>query len=171
MAGIAESAELGVGTIYLYFRDKADLYGSVLLEKMKQVMGGMEQALKSSAPTPEALRAAVRSQFGYHDANPHFLEIFLNQQQAQSSPLHARHWEELETLKRRHLGLLTECLSRGQAAGEIRQGDPQLFATVFLGMTLQIIRQRARTGGRHPLADVADTAVDCFLHGASVAQG
>ena len=35
---IARGADLAVGTIYLYFRDKADLYGSVIVEKMNEVV-------------------------------------------------------------------------------------------------------------------------------------
>ena len=36
---IAMRAELATGTIYLYFGDKADLYGNVILEKMNDVVG------------------------------------------------------------------------------------------------------------------------------------
>ena len=46
---IAVRADLATGTIYLYFRDKADLYGSVILEKMNDVVGRLEAALNSQA--------------------------------------------------------------------------------------------------------------------------
>ena len=47
---IAVRADLAAGTIYLYFRDKADLYGSVVLEKMNEVVGRLETALTSRSP-------------------------------------------------------------------------------------------------------------------------
>ena len=40
-------AGIAAGTIYLYFGDKADLYGSVIVEKMSEVVGRLETALSS----------------------------------------------------------------------------------------------------------------------------
>lgn len=167
LAGIARKADLAVGTLYLYFVDKSDLYGHVILEKMNHIASNFEGALCSSESAATCLRAAIHSQFAFHDANRHFFEIFLHQHQVRSSPLHARHWNELEDLKRRILVHIEECVARGQANGELKAGDPRLFAVAFLGVTLQIIRQGIREQSSGPLTDAADFAADCFLHGAS----
>ena len=167
LAAIARRADLAVGTLYLYFADKADLYGHVILEKMNQIAGHFEQALTSADSAPVCLRAAVHSQFAFHDANRHFFEIFLHQHQVHNSPLHARHWEELENLKRRILILIEECVARGQQRGELKPGDTRLYAVAFLGVTLQIIRQWIREQSPGRLSDSADFAADVFLCGAS----
>lgn len=167
LAAIARQADLAVGTLYLYFADKSDLYGHVLLEKMKQIASRFEAALSSSESAASCLRAAVHSQFAFHDANRHFFEIFLHQHQVQNSPLHTRHWTELEGLKRRILVLIEECIARGQQDGELKPGDARLYAVAFLGVTLQIIRQGIRDQSPGRLTDSADFAADCFLHGAS----
>lgn len=166
LAAIARQADLAVGTLYLYFADKSDLYGHVILEKMQQIAAHFETALTSSESAATCLRAAVHSQFAFHDANRHFFEIFLHQHQVQNSPLHPRHWTELEELKRRILGQIEECVVRGQAGGELKPGDARLFAVAFLGVTLQIIRQGIRDQSPGHLTDSADFAADCFLHGA-----
>lgn len=168
LATIAKHADFAVGTLYLYFADKADLYGNVILEKMKQSTARFEEALSSSDSAQACLRAAVHSQFSFHDANRHFFEVFLHQHQVQSSPLHAKHWSELEDLKRRTLGLIESCVIRGQERGEIKPGNSRLFAVAFLGVTLQIIRQAIRENEPGRLADSADFAADCFLRGASL---
>jgi len=167
LSEIARRSEFAVGTIYLYFEDKADLYGSLLLDKMKQMVARFESALAASDPAGDCLRAAVHSQFAFHDANQTFFEIFLHQHQVQSSPLHERHWQEMEELKRRNLSLIEQCIARGQAAGELKPGSPRLYAVAFLGVTLQMIRQWIREKGTGRLADSADFAADCFLHGAA----
>lgn len=168
LAGIARSAGYAVGTLYLYFEDKADLYGSLVLEKMQRMVADLEEALSLKKPAVAALRAGVCSQFAFHDANRTFFEIFLQQHQVQASPLHERHWRDMEKLKRRNLSLIEKCISRGQADGKIRAGDPKLFAVVYLGVTLQIIRQRIRDNGSGRLVELAGFAADCFLHGAAV---
>lgn len=167
LSEIARLAGFAVGTIYLYFEDKADLYGSLVLEKMERMVGELEKALTGEKSAAAALRAGVHSQFAFHEANRTFFEIFLQQHQVQISPLHDRHWRGMEKLKRNNLSVIERCIARGQAQGEIRPVNPRLFAVVYLGVTLQIIRQWIREKGAGRLVDSADFAADCFLHGAA----
>ena len=164
---IAVRADLAAGTIYLYFRDKADLYGSVILEKMNDVVGRLEAALNSQASAKSCLRAAVQALFAYHDSNRQFFELFLHQHQIAASPLNEGHWNEMEELKRRNLASIEDCIVRGQESGDLKSGNPRLYAVAFLGVTLQIIRQWIRERGNGRLEASADFAVDCFLNGAS----
>ena len=73
----------------------------------------------------------------------------------------------MEELKRRNLASIEDCIVRGQESGEIKSGNPRLYAVAFLGVTLQIIRQWIRERGNGRLEASADFAVDCFLNGAS----
>jgi len=163
---VAQIAGFAVGTLYLYFKDKADIYGSLLLEKMKEMVFLLEKALETGPTAPQSLRAAIHSQFAFHDANRTFFEIFLHQHQVQSSPLHTKHWREMESLKRRNLSAIEKCIARGQTNGEFKPGNPKLYAVAYLGITLQMIRQWIREDGKGKLSDSADFAADCFLHGA-----
>lgn len=164
---IARQADIAVGTIYLYFDDKADLYGHLLIEKMQQIVSEFEKALTAEGSARDCLRSGIHAQFAFHDANRPFFEIFLHQHQVQSSPLHKAHWEEMEILKKRNLTLIEDCIARGQSLGELKPGNPRLLAVAYLGITLQMIRQCIRENGATRLVDSADFAADCFLHGAA----
>ena len=83
---IALGADLAAGTIYLYFRDKADLYGSMIVEKMNEVVARLEAALNPDASAKVWLRAAVQALFAYYETNRQFFELFLHQQQMASLP-------------------------------------------------------------------------------------
>ena len=165
LAEIAGLSGFAVGTLYLYFEDKADLYGNLLLEKMKKMVSDFEEALGSGSSAAQCLRLAVHSQFAFHDANQTFFEIFLHQHQVHSSPLHRNHWKEMERLKGMLLTAIEKSIVLGQKAGELRSGSPRLFAVAFLGVTLQMIRQWIREKGSGRLSDSADFAADCFLNG------
>ncbi|GAT35539.1 DNA-binding transcriptional regulator, AcrR family [Terrimicrobium sacchariphilum] len=164
---IARRAEIAVGTIYLYFRDKSDLYGCVLLERMTQMVKAFESALTSSESAAECLRRGIHAQFAFHDANRTFFEIFLHQHQVQQSPLHKEHWEEMEALKLHNLGVIEDCILRGQSRVELKPGSPRLLAVAYLGITLQMTRQFIRENTDALLIDSADFAADCFLYGAA----
>jgi len=133
---------------------------------MKHMVALFEKTLTEEESASACLRKAVHSQFAFHDANRTFFEIFLHQHQVQSSPLHERQWQEMESLKKRNLTVLEDCMERGQTSGELRPGPPRLLAVAFLGITLQMIRQWIREEGSGRLSDSADFAADCFLHGA-----
>jgi TetR/AcrR family fatty acid metabolism transcriptional regulator len=167
IAEIAVRADLATGTVYLYFSDKTDLYGTVILEKMNDVTKRLEAALSSDASAKSCLRAAVHALFDYHDSNRQFFELFLHQHQMAASPLKEGHWKEMEELKRRNLASIEKCIVRGQGRGELKPGDSRLYAVAFLGTTLQIIRQWIRERGSGRLGASADFAADCFLNGAA----
>lgn len=168
VAEIARKSGFASGTIYLYFGDKADLYGSIILGKMREMLAGLQNALKGGQTAADCLRMGVRAQFDFHETNRRFFEIFLNQHQVGSSPLHPDHWNELELLKRGVLESITDCVARGQKEGLIREGDPKRYAIVFLGINLQMIRQWIRDGRPDCLADQAEFAADCFLNGTAL---
>lgn len=164
---IALGADLAVGTIYLYFRDKADLYGSVIVVKMNEVVTRLEGALNAEASAKACLRAAAQALCAYYETNRQFFELFLHQQQMARSPLNEEHWKQMEELKRRNLTSIEGCIVRGQQSGELKSGDPRLYAVAFLGITLQMIRQWIRERGNGHLSASADFAADCFLNGAA----
>jgi TetR/AcrR family transcriptional regulator len=165
---IAIRADLAAGTIYLYFRDKADLYGSVIVEKMNEIVNRVETALKSDASAKVSLRAAVQALFAYHESNRPFFELFLHQQQIARSPLNVGHRKEMAELKHRNLTSIERCVVRGQQNGELKPGDPHLYAVAFLGITLQMIRQWIREQSKADLSASVDFVADCFLNGAAV---
>jgi len=164
---IAGVADLATGTIYLYFQDKSDLYGSLIVEKMQTMRANVDAALASHRSARRCLRNVVQEQFAFHDANRPFFEIFLHHHQLQTSPLHEAHWKQGEQLKRDILTAIERRIREGQGEGEIRSGDPKSFAVAFLGMMLQMIRQWIRDPGDGVLVDRADFVADCFLHGAA----
>lgn len=169
MADIARQSGFAAGTIYLYFADKADLYGSIILSKMREMVAGLQASFAGDGNAISCLRAGMHAQFRYHESNRRFFEIFLNQHQVGSSPLHAAHWQELESLKKSVLAAITDCIARAQKEGSIRAGDPKKYALIFLGITLQMIRQWIREDGSGGLSDQAEFAADCFLFGAAQA--
>ena len=167
---IAAEAGFAAGTLYLYFKDKPELYGSVILEKMRQLVAGVRAALTSDTSAAKCLRAFIVFQFSFHETNRQFFEIFLNQTQLEVSPLHKPHWAELEELKKELLFSVQNTIAAGQSLGEIALGEPRLYAIAFLGIVLQIVRQSIREGGEGRLPDRADFAANLFLHGASAPQ-
>jgi AcrR family transcriptional regulator len=73
---IAAGARLAKGTIYLYFKDKVDLYASLLEEKIQALNKGMAQIAAEKKPAREKLAAIVRFNLKFiseHYPGSHFI--------------------------------------------------------------------------------------------------
>ena len=57
MEDVARQAELSVGTIYLYYRSKEELYVSLLFESMQRFREGIEKIMATGlSPDPQLKR-------------------------------------------------------------------------------------------------------------------
>ncbi len=142
----------------------------MIVEKMNEVVNRVEAALRSNVSVKVSLRAAFQAFFAYHESNREFFELFLHQQQMATSPLNVGHWNEIEELKRRNLTSIERCVARGQQNGELKPGDPRLYAVAFVGITLQMIRQWIREQSNGDLNASVDFAADFFWNGAAIVR-
>src|ERR1035437_2068427 len=69
MAEIADAAEYGTGTIYLYFKNKEELYAALLEEKMLELTAVVKQRAGRGGEPWEAIRNALRAQLGFYEHN------------------------------------------------------------------------------------------------------
>lgn len=119
---VAAKAQVGKGTVYVYFKSKDDLYVSLIVE-------GFEQLLQRLRPRVEAddgssawdtLSVIVREQVAWAKRFPHFFQLM--------RPGHLAPPPELRE-KRRELGKLIErVIVRGVKRGELNDPRPELTA-------------------------------------------
>ncbi len=130
MDRIAERAGLNKRLIYYYFKDKEQLFQSVLEQAYRDIRDA-ERKLKLQELRPaDAIRRLVEFTWNYYLAHPEFLTL-LN-----SANLHrARHLEtssKARALNSPLIEMLAEILERGRKDGSFRGGvDPvQLYVSI-----------------------------------------
>jgi AcrR family transcriptional regulator len=120
---IAERTHTVKRMIYYYFGSKEGLYLAVL-KRAYEAIRSLEASLDldSYAPT-EALRALVGATFDYHNQNPDFVRLVMNE-----NIHHGEHIGQLAIIKARKasvLGLLRRLINRGINSGVFRKDvDP-----------------------------------------------
>ncbi len=164
---IAEAAGISPGLIYWYFKDKQDLFLSIIRERAPIFMMLAQTEQLMGLPPEQALALVARAFLGaYHSPAmvgvfrmliseairfPQIAEMFYSQ--GLSPVLHA----------------LSAYMARQMEAGRLRQGEPMLAARTFMGML--VVHILAREVLRQPEAvalpdqQVIDNAVAVFLHG------
>ncbi len=78
MEEIARSLELSRATIYLYFSNKSEIFATLLIEGMRELKQGYEQAQVEGISEPmDKVRALAIAFFQFYAANHHYFDLIV----------------------------------------------------------------------------------------------
>jgi AcrR family transcriptional regulator len=165
---IAKRAGVSKGTLYLYFKDKEQLFRAVVRNTI--------------APNVEMVRAAlIQTGLPFADLVRLFLANFLEMKkrvpvgavakmvisESRNFPELAKVWHDEVVSK--GLGTVTALIEMAQARGEVRPGDPRLHAFTLMGPLMMgvIYHETLEPVGGEPL----DLAALAHQHAETVLSG
>ena len=145
VADIAEAANIGKGTVYLYFKSKEEIFSAILSER-SLLPWFADQVMDEDAPLETTLTDIARH---FLKAMPDYLPVIhLVLSDGQRSPAHAEQLYQNVILKGNKL--LAAYLAAQAKAGRIRPlGNPFLTARAFLGMLMIYIMTQEMLGEKH----------------------
>lgn len=129
---IARRAGVSKGTLYLYFTDKAELFRAVVRDAIAPNVEAMTSALASvDAPFADVIRMFL---VGFADREARLpigavAKIVIGE--SRNFPELARVWHD--EIASKAIAELAGFISRAQDRGEVRAGDPRLYALSLMG--------------------------------------
>lgn len=167
---VAKRAGVSKGALYLYFETKADLFRAVI---QNAVSPNIEQVKAMAlAAAAQGFETSVRTGVGLLARNVITDRrisgvVRLVIAESRTHPELATIWHE--TVVAPGLELMTRLIAEAQARGEVRAGDPRLFAFSMMGpLILSIIwRETFEPVGAEPVdvAALADQHIETVLKG------
>lgn len=167
---IAQRAGVSKGTLYLYFKDKADLFRAVVRDTVAPNIDLVRTMIEGAdLPFPDVIRmflprfAALTSQARVGAVAKMVIG------ESRNFPELAKVWHDEVVSKA--LGLIGGLIERGQAKGEVRAGDPRLLTFTLMGpMVMGLLwRETLQPAGGAPLdlealaVQHAETVLDGML--------
>ena len=167
---IAQRAGVSKGTLYLYFKDKADLFRAVVRDTVAPNIDLVRTMIEGAdLPFPDVIRmflprfAALTSQARVGAVAKMVVG------ESRNFPELAKVWHDEVVSKA--LGLIGGLIERGQARGEVRAGDPRLLTFTLMGpMVMGLLwRETLQPAGGAPLdlealaVQHAETVLDGML--------
>jgi TetR/AcrR family transcriptional regulator len=172
LKGIAELAEFSVGSVYSFFQNKDDLFLHVFLRRGEEFLPGMEAAATEGDDPVAQLHALVDFEVGFFREHPHFGRLYLR---TSSSSLPGGGLEPSKQLSAnfgRAMDVQAAIFRRGQAAGVLRDGDPDVLGRLFTGLVAAyqsmdpaVVADPPSVDERLPLADLHDIVDRAFAAG------
>jgi TetR/AcrR family transcriptional regulator len=169
---IAELAGFAVGSVYLFFPSKEDLFKAVWLRRGQEFMPGMTGVVGESAPAEDALsrlHALIDYQVGFFRAHPAFGRLYLRF----SGTADAAHGVTVDpTVQLRFdeaMRMQAELFEQGQREGTFRGGDPAVLSRMFSGLVHAyqsldpaIMSAELQVGERLPVATLHEIVEAAF---------
>jgi len=163
---VAKEAGVADGTIYIYFKNKADILFNFFSYKTRMVFDRFKDEVEKADNAEDKLRNLIRRHLSEFQRDPNVAVVF------QREALNARHIDEvmIKDIAKMYLDILDDIIRQGQNEGSIRKNFQKgLVKRFILGAVNEVINTWVVTGGKYDLASMADPLVDLYLKG--IGQG
>jgi AcrR family transcriptional regulator len=160
---IADRAAVGKGTVYRYFRSKEDLFWAATLELITRLDQVLLTAIEGVEGACAKLRAMALAYAGFFEANPLYLQLFIQERAEFPGAGPESHQEQHEKMLQRVSAILHE----GIEAGELRPLDTRQ-TTLAMGCLLfgtTMLTGHIVPTGPGDLVRMTEYAIDVFLSG------
>ncbi len=133
MREIAQAAGTSVGGVYLYFKNKEELYKSLISEKRSGLNGMIEMSSAQARTAEEALSAFVKLNLDYAVKHKEFILLHIREHGF------AFGLEEKKRFFRRQVNHLEKIIKKGILSGEFRECNARDMAKIIVGSLRGII--------------------------------
>ncbi|MFZ3046728.1 MAG: TetR/AcrR family transcriptional regulator [Desulfatirhabdiaceae bacterium] len=171
MEDIASEAELSPGTLYLYFKNKEELYASLSLRILQYLHIRVEHVNKEAELTPnQKVDKLIEAMYDVYDFDP---LIIINMFHLQSSEtlknLSQGLLTQIEDLSRKSIGAIAKIFEEGIQKGAFIQKHPvalsDIFWSLFSGVVLWEASKKIMDNDKDYLRQTLELAFDVFKRG------
>ena len=132
---IAHLAGVSKGTLYLYFKTKGDLFRAVVHEAVVPDVEEVERTILAlDLPFADLLRLLLPRFAQLVEARPVGAVVKMVVGESRNFPELAKVWHD--EVVQKGVSLLAGLITRAQARGEVRSGDPRVHAFSIMGPML-----------------------------------
>ena len=163
---IAQRAGMSKATIYIYYKNKDDLFLQVVEELVHTaITETAEEAASAKAPL-EKLAGIVRSKIMFYEREREFFRIYLNEKQGLEVAPKDPHKLALREMYLQGVEATAMVLQEGIEAGVLRPIDSRRLAFYLQEMISTILEQRILGKAQDSVDEAIEQLLDLFLHGA-----
>ncbi len=170
MEDIAHEAELSPGTLYLYFKNKEELYASLSLRILQYLHIRVEHVNKEDLAPEQKMDALVEAMYDVYAFDP---LILINMFHLQSSEtlknLSPKLMSEIEELSRKSIGAIALIFEQGIDSGIFLDRHPvalaDIFWALFSGVILWTTSKKIFNKEKDYLKDTLKIAFEVFSRG------
>jgi len=171
MEDIASEAELSPGTLYLYFKNKEELYASLSLRILQYLNIRVQHVNDEAKLGPEEKMAALQeAMFDVYDFDPAtIINLFHLQSSETLKNLSPEFLSEINDLSRKSIGGIANIINEGIEKGIFVEEHPHALADIYWSMYSGVILWEASKSilneQKNYLKNTLESSFKIFLNG------
>lgn len=170
MEDIAREAELSSGTLYLYFKNKDELYASLSLRVLQYLLIRLEHVNKETVSVEQKMRPLTDALWDVYEFDPlTIINMFHLQSSETLKNLSPELMAEIKGLSRKALGLIASMFQEGIETGCFIDRHPVALADIlwslFSGIVLWESSKRIIDDRKDFLRQTLETGFEIFRRG------
>jgi AcrR family transcriptional regulator len=130
---IAQVAGISVGGVYLYFKNKEDLYKHLIAERKSSLRDAIEKTLGQTRTAAESLTAFIKLYLDYAVRHKEFIILHIREH-GFAYGVHEK--RQFFSQQRK---LIEKIIQRGIQTGEFKKCNPKQTATILMGSLRGIV--------------------------------
>ncbi len=162
---IAKEAELAKGTIYLYFKNKRELFYSLVEEKTEYLMNLIRKEAKKKEGPVEKLSAITRHQLGFYEANRDFFKIITSESSRFELGLKDELRKRIMDRYLKYIDVVARVIEEGIKEGRFKALDAKKVAATLRGIIDALAFQWMLSKEKESLVSNAPLVMELFLKG------
>lgn len=168
IAEIAQKSQYGVGTVYLYFKDKQTLFSRLVEEKVEQMISFIKEEVAKSKNVIERIEALVKSHLQFFDENRDFFQIHFTERRAFKGTSQDKIDERIINRYLKYTDFVVQLIKKAIAERKLKNFNPNSLAFTLIGnINSMIFRSLMESKVKEPLLNYKDFILELFLNGAA----
>lgn len=152
---IRERADVSIGLIYRYFKNKEEIARALYRELLSDVTANTQRLIEENATIAEKCRAIISAHFERTEKHPEMVDFVL----------FFRHWEMFSDAgaicDAQPATLITKMVKKAIENGELRKMHPAVAQTALFGGATRLMRMRILGVLSTPLPELLDDVWEC----------
>ena len=165
MDEIALRADFSKGLIYGYFKNKEDLFASLMESEIDNLFQVVEKSLQDLEHPLETIERLIRQTFVHLDQNRAFVRIFTPERAGLTKERHPEIIGRVIPKFERLIRLTARCFEEGIRKGMLRKIDPELSAHILFSMIHASVTRWVIEGQAGSLKREAKMVASIILNG------
>lgn len=163
---IAQRAGMSKATIYIYYKNKDDLFLQVVEELYDAVTATTVQEAETCKPPLAKLHGIVHRKMDFFERERDFFRIYLAEKHGLEVAPKDPHKRALRDIYLQGVQTLAKVLQEGIDAGDLRPMDSRRLAFFLQEMMSTVLVQRIQGKAKISVEEDVEQLLDLFLHGA-----
>ncbi len=160
---LAREAEISAGSVYNYFENKEEIIDGVMRNMFDRLLDTLQTISDKETTVCEKLHGMAKFMFDDFSQKRRLLDALVHRH-------HSRHHSKHDHKKKAEghlklLGIISGTIKSGIATGTLKEVEPELAASVFLGMIRELQIDHAGIFKKSNSQELADKVMQIYLSG------